>query len=283
MREFVLNFVPTGMVPTKSMVPDVPLQPDEVIAAVKTARRFGISIVHVHARDEQGDPTWRGDIYRRIVEGIRGVDPELMICVSTSGRSWSELEKRSECLLLDGDAKPDMASLTLSSLNFATQASLNSPTIIQDLAAIMKERSIKPELEVFDLGMVNYAKFLIKKGLVGPHYYFNIILGNIAGAQDTPLALGILLSELPQGSIWSGGGIGYAQLRTNVMALFNGGGVRVGLEDNIYWDVQRTRTTTNSELLARIVDLAEKVGCQPATPRRVRELLGMNHMPAVAS
>lgn len=283
MNDFVLNLAPTGMIPTKLTVAAVPLQPNEVIAEVKAARKFGIGIVHVHARDENGDPTWRGDIYRRIVEGIRGIDPDLVICVSTSGRTWSELERRSECLLLDGDAKPDMASLTLSSLNFAAQASLNSPTIIQDLAAIMKERAIKPELEVFDLGMMNYAKYLIKKGLLDPPFYFNIILGNIAGAQDTPLALGMLLSELPEGSIWSGGGIGLAQLRANVMALVNGGGVRVGLEDNIYWDAQRNRTTTNSELLERIVDLAAKMGCRPASPRRVRELLGIRQTPAVVS
>ncbi|MHC4424427.1 MAG: 3-keto-5-aminohexanoate cleavage protein, partial [Planctomycetota bacterium] len=103
---------------------------------------------------------------------------ELIICVSTSGRVFFEFEKRSAVLDLKGELKPDFGSLTLSSLNFNRQASVNTPQMIQDLAKKMLENNIRAELEAFDLGMINYAKYLIRKNLLKPPCYFNLILGN---------------------------------------------------------------------------------------------------------
>jgi len=193
--------------------------------------------------------------------------------VSTSGRNFSEFEKRSECLNLDGELKPDFGSLTLSSLNFNKQASINSPQMIQDLARMMLERGIKPELEVFDLGMINYAKYLISKGLLKAPYYFNLILGNIACAQADILHLGLMTKELPEGSIWSAGGVGDYQLPMNVIAIVADGGVRIGLEDNIWYDAERTRPATNRDLVKRIVMISRGMGLVPFTPKEARELL----------
>ena len=108
---------------------------------------------------------------------------EIILGVSTSGRNYPEFEKRSEVLEIKGPHKPEMASLTLSSLNFNRTASMNSPQMIQALVKKMNSYNIKPELEVFDLGMINYAKYLEQKGLLEPPHYFNLIVGNIACAQ----------------------------------------------------------------------------------------------------
>ncbi len=274
---FLLNFTPTGMIPTKAMTPHVPILPDEIITQVDEAVMLGANMVHLHARDLQdGNPTYKQELYGQIVAGVRARHPDLVICLSTSGRDFPGFRQRSECLDLTGDLKPDMGSLTLSSLNFNNQASMNSPEMIQALAGKMQERGIRPELEVFDLGMINYAHYLIKKGLITPPYYFNLILGNIACAQANLLSLGLMIKELPAESIWSVGGIGDAQLRMNAIGIIEGGGVRVGLEDNIYFDAERTRLATNQELVKRIVGIAAALGRTPYSQGEARALLGMS-------
>jgi uncharacterized protein (DUF849 family) len=206
-KHFILNFTPTGMTPTKEMSANVPIDTLEIIEQVLEAAEIGANMVHLHAREPStGRPTYHKDRYAAIIEGIRRYNRDLVLCVSTSGRHFFEFEKRSEVLELDGDLKPDFASLTLSSLNFNKQASINSPQMIQDLACKMRENNIRPELEAFDIGMINYAKYLIKKGFMSPPYYFNLILGNIACAQADMLNLGLMIKELPEGAIWSVGG-----------------------------------------------------------------------------
>ena len=223
----------------------------------------------------QASPPYKREVYAEITSGIRAKNKDLVISVSTSGRNFFEFEKRSEVLDLEGELKPDLASLTLSSLNFNTQASINSPEMIQALARKMMEKGIRPELEVFDLGMINYAKYLIRKGWIKPPYYFNLILGNIACAQANMLSLGLMISELPPGAIWSVGGVGDSQLRMNAMAIVAGGGVRVGLEDNIWYDEDRTRLASNRDLVDRVLDIANAMGRKPFGQKTIRERLGL--------
>jgi len=273
-KKFILNFTPTGMIPTKEITSNVPVSPEEIVEQVLEVAGLGVNMVHIHARDiETGQPTYKKEVYAEILSGIRKKNREIIICVSTSGRTYSEFEKRSECLELTGDLKPDFGSLTLSSVNFNDQASINSPQMIKDLAKMMQGRGIKPELEAFDLGMINYAHYLIKKGLINPPYYFNLILGNIACAQANLLSLGLIVKELPENSIWSAGGIGDFQLTVNALSIVAGGGVRIGLEDNIYFDSERTRLATNHELVQRIVGIAKVLGRRPYTCKEARQIL----------
>jgi uncharacterized protein (DUF849 family) len=264
------------MIPTKDMSHKVPIAPNEIIEQVLEASGLGVNMVHLHAREpETGLPTYREDIYAEIIRGIRKENKELIICVSTSGRVFFEFEKRSAVLDLKGELKPDFGSLTLSSLNFNRQASVNTPQMIQDLAKKMLENNIRAELEAFDLGMINYAKYLIRKNLLKPPCYFNLILGNIACAQANLLSLGLMTKELPEGAIWSAGGVGSFQLRTNAMALVAGGGVRIGLEDNIWYDEQRTRLASNRDLIERILIIGKALGREPYTQKEARKLLGI--------
>jgi uncharacterized protein (DUF849 family) len=276
LNKFIFNYTPNGMIPTKRMTKFVPISPNEIIENVLEAHDMGVNMVHLHARDLiTGLPSYKKEIYAEIISGIRSCAQDLVICISTSGRNWPEFEKRSEVLELDGIYKPDFASLTLSSLNFSNQASINSPDMIKQLALKMQQNNIKPELEVFDLGMINYAKYLIQKKIVKPPHYFNIILGNVSGAQADLLNLGFMVNELPPNSIWSAGGIGNVQLKANMLSLLSGGGVRIGLEDNIWYDTDRSRLASNMDLLKRIIEFTKVIGREPFTPAETRKLLGL--------
>ena len=252
-QDVIINFTPTGMIPTRAMTPHVPLSAQEIIEQVHQANEIGITVTHLHARDERGAPTYQKAVYARILEGVRKYCPELVICLSLSGRNFNEFAKRSEAIEL----YPDMGSLTLSSLNFPQQASVNDPDMIAKLATKMQEYGVHPELEIFDLGMINYARYLMRKARITPPFYFNIILGNVAGMQVNAQSIGAALSQLPANSHWALGGIGAQQLPANSIAIALGGGVRVGLEDNLFLDAGRSRLASNADLLRRVHTLME--------------------------
>ena len=274
--DLILNFTPTGMIPTKEMTPHVPISAEEIVEDVRRAVDIGITMVHLHARDAAtGKSTYKAEVFGEIIAGIRSFSKDLVVCVSLSGRSIHEFEKRAEPLQLEGDLKPDMGSLTLSSLNFNRVASVNSPEMIQKLANEMRSRGILAELEAFDAGMINYGKYLEKKGILEPPHYFNLLLGNIACAQADLLHTGIMIHDLPDNSFWSLAGIGNYQWMMNSIAIVSGGGVRVGLEDNIWFDTARTRLASNSDLLRRIHRLAEATERRVMSPAKLRELLNL--------
>jgi 3-keto-5-aminohexanoate cleavage enzyme len=273
-KKFILNFTPTGMIPDKDLNPHVPITVDEIIDDVLKVSALGVSMVHLHARDPvTGAPTYMKEIYGEIIKGIRRKNKDIILCVSTSGRNFKSFTKRSECLDLKDELKPDFASLTLSSVNFNKQASMNAPDMIKKLAKKMLAQNIRPELEVFDLGMINYAKYLIRKGLLTPPYYFNLILGNIACAQADMLPLGLMIKELPENSYWSVGGIGNWQLKMNVLSIISGGGIRIGLEDNLWYDDERQRLATNYSLVKRILEIAGSCGYRPYNVKEARQIL----------
>src|SRR4029077_809253 len=263
------------MVPTKAMTPHVPISAGEIIEDVLCCAEIGITMVHLHARDQDGLPTYKAEVYGRLIEGIRRYAPQLVICVSLSGRNVQDFAKRAEPLGLQGLQKPDMGSLTLSSLNFTGQASVNEPETIKMLAHDMLKRGIVPELEICDLGMFNYASYLIEKALLQPPYYANVFLGNIASAQLDLLHAGMLLRDLPEGTRWSLGGLGDAQLPANALALAMGGGVRVGLEDSIYTDRGRRTLATNQDLVRRMHALSRLHGREIMTPLEFRDIMAM--------
>jgi 3-oxoadipate:acetyl-CoA acetyltransferase len=279
--EVIVNFCPTGMIPTKAMTPHVPVAPAEVIDDACRALERGVAVVHLHARDRQGRPTYRGEIYETMILGIRGHFPDAIMCVSCSGRNFPEFARRSEVLELTGAARPDLASLTLTSLDFPTGTSQNDPEMVLALASKMVERGIKPELEVFDFGMISAANLLIAKDRLGaPPYYFNLLLGSRYSVPATARHLSNLVEDLPPESVWSVAGIGLFQLPMNTLGIAMGGHCRVGLEDNVYYDFGRTELGTNLALVERVAHLAETFGRPLATPARARKLLGLGPAPS---
>jgi uncharacterized protein (DUF849 family) len=168
-----------------------------------------------------------------------------------------------------------MASLTLGSMNFPRQASVNDPAVIRGLAEKMRERGITPELEVFDLGMVDYSKFLIGRQVLTAPLYFNLFLGSLGTLSATPFNLATMIQSLPDDASWGAAGIGRFQFFVNSMAITMGGHVRVGLEDNLYLDTEKKVPATNPALVERIVRLADAAGREIATPADARRLIGL--------
>jgi uncharacterized protein (DUF849 family) len=263
------------MIPQKQFTTYVPIQPEEIIEQAVEAHDLGASIVHLHARNRDGTPTSDPVVFEQIISGIRCERPELICCATTSGRGGLPFEARSAILHLDGNAKPDMASLTLSSMNFSTGPSVNSPATIERLAQIMKERGIKPELEIFDAGMINFARYLERHRIIGGTKYFNILLGGISSAPATIHSLSYLVQSLPSNSIWSAAGLGGFQLPINTISIAAGGHVRVGLEDNVHFDAARTKLATNADLIRRVVSTAKLLERPIASAQESRRLLGL--------
>jgi len=272
----IINVCLTGMIPTKEMTGFVPVTPEEIARDAVLCCDAGASIVHLHARDIDGRPTWKAEIYERIITLIRHERPELICCVSTSGRNWSEFEKRSEVLHLSGMAKPDMGSLTLGSLNFPTGPSVNSIEMVTHLASAMQEKGIKPELEVFDAGMLNLGKILESKGILKGTKYWNFLFGNINSIPADTKSLNYLISLLPENSIWAAAGIGQFQLPMNAAAIIMGGNVRVGIEDNIFYDYEKKNLASNVDLVKRLKRIADEIYRPVASATEVRKILGLN-------
>jgi 3-keto-5-aminohexanoate cleavage enzyme len=282
-QRLIINLAPTGMVPTTRDNASLPVTPQAIASDAARCRALGASIVHLHARDADGSPTWRPEIYGDVITQVRREAPDVIVCVSTSGRTFKTFEERAAVLDLDGDARPEMASLTLGSMNFPTQASVNEPAMIERLAGRMQERGIVPELEVFDLGMLDYARYLIDRQILQPPFYVNLLLGSRGTLAATPLNLALMTQALPHGAVWAGAGIGRFQFSVNAMSVTMGGHVRVGLEDNLYMDVAKSRPATNVTLVERIVALARAVGREPAAPDEARTMIGLQPRPAVAA
>ncbi|WP_296380323.1 3-keto-5-aminohexanoate cleavage protein [Winogradskyella sp.] len=266
LNKIIINFCPTGMIPTKAHTPFVPISPSEIIEQTHQAYEVGITIAHLHAREDNGVPTHRSSVYTKIFEGVRKYCPDLIICGSTSGRNVSEFEKRSEIIEL----MPDMCSLTLSSLNFIKNASVNNPDMIIKLAEKMKAYGVIPELECFGLGMINYGKYLIEKNIIEGPYYWNLLFGNISGMQADLTTISTALQQIPKNSKVVFAGLGVNQLKVNSLAISQSYGVRVGLEDNIWYDTKKTQKATNIQLLKRIHQLIEINEKEFKTPLSLR-------------
>ena len=262
----IVNFTPTGTQTTRDNS-FAPLMPNEIIDDVHAANEIGISIVHLHARDEITlENTYKKETYQKIIEGIKKYCPDLLICVSLTGRNFPELEKRSEVLQL----YPDMGSLTMSSLNFPTGASVNQPETILALIKEMDKYGVQPEIECFDTGMLNYTNYLISKNVLTPPYHINIIFGNIFNAQCEFGTLSSIKNNLPSNAFTCLGGIGSQQLKSITYGLLDFDGIRIGLEDNLYY--KDKEKTTNIELLKRAHRIMHELNTEYYTPTELRKI-----------
>jgi 3-keto-5-aminohexanoate cleavage enzyme len=269
--KLIVTLAPTGMIPTKNQTPHVPITPNEIANDTYEAYKLGTSIVHVHARDQNGQPTYKKEIFEEIFKEIKRKCPDIIICASTSGRVHPHVEHRSEVL----DLYPEMASLTLGSLNFPQHPSINSMETIKKLANLMKERNILPELEIFEAGFINTAKYLARKNYLRRPLHFSLLLGSLGSFPPGIGDLAYLVQSLPSGSSWSATGIGRFQTQINVSAILMGGHVRVGIEDSIYYNYPKEELATNANLVGRIGRIANELGREIANPEETREILGI--------
>jgi 3-keto-5-aminohexanoate cleavage enzyme len=272
-KKLIINVALTGIIPTKDQNPFVPLTPQEIARDAKKVSLLGASIIHIHAREKDGVPTYKKKIYKEIIERIRDACDDIIITVSTSGRRTKNIAQRMEVLGLDGVSKPDMASLTLGSMNFKEDFSLNPPETIAKLIKTMQHAGIKPELEIFDTGMAAYAGYLFKNKYFEGLHYANLILGSLGTMAATPKHLVHLVDELHEEIIWGATGVGQFAFGIQRLSIAMGGHVRVGLEDSIYMDAEKRELATNEKLVMRVRKVAEAIEREIATTKEVRKLL----------
>lgn len=270
-EKVIINAAVTGCVLTRNDNPNLPVTPAEIAAEGRRLRDAGAAILHVHARKPDGTPASGAAAYVEVVELVRRACPDLICCVSLTGRFDQDIARRAEALC----AKPEMASLSLGSMNFPGGPSVNSPEAIRELARLIYESGAVPEFEVFEAGFINYANYLIQRKELRPPYYFNLIFGSLGAAPLDLLGMGHMVALLPPGAIWAAGGIGRYQLDANLMALAAGGHVRVGLEDNPCMDRARKVPADNVRLVERIVRIARDIGREPASPDEARAIIGL--------
>ncbi|MBA3445919.1 MAG: 3-keto-5-aminohexanoate cleavage protein [Gemmatimonadales bacterium] len=268
--DLIVSFCPTGMIPTKPTTPHAPITPAEVIDEACGALEQGVALVHLHAPDEQEKA------FETMILGIRGHFPDAIVCVSGSGRSHSSFERRSEILELTGAARPDLASLPMTSLDFPIGTNQNAPEMVMALAERMVARGIKPEVECLDFGMISAANMLISKGLLGePPYYFSLLLSSGYSVPVTARHLSNMVEDLPQDSLWSAAGTGLFQVPVNTLAVAMGGHCRLWPEGNIYQGLRRTALATKLGLVERVKLLTESFGRPLASSQHARRLLGL--------
>lgn len=274
MDPMIINLAVTGTVHSKSDNPNLPVTVDEIVEDVCRCSEIGATMVHIHAR-EKGEPSYRKGIFREIISAVKE-NSDVVICVSTSGRIFGSLNKRTSVLNLDGEVKPDLASITPGSLNFPNSANVNPPGVIKKILEKIKRMGIKPEYEIFETGMINYVNYLRRKGYDDdPDPYFNLFLGSLGTMPARESDLDHLVGTLKNGSIWAAAGIGRYQLPVNTMAIRKGGHVRVGLEDSLYFDYKTRNYASNPDLVRRIVEIAKEEGRRISTVDETRAILGI--------
>lgn len=270
MQKLIITAALTGAEVTRAQQPALPITPDEIAVAAEECARAGASIVHVHARNPDGSPTQDKETYRQIIQAIKA-RCDVIVQVSTGGAVGMTPQERLAPVTL----VPEMATLSMGTVNFGGDVFMNHPADMEVFAQAMQQHGVKPELEIFDSGMLTTANRWLKKGLLTGPLHFDFVLGIPGGMAGTPEALMYLKSQLPEGATWTVAGIGAAQLPLGTLAILLGGHVRVGFEDNVYYR-KGELAQSNAQLVARIARISAELGRVVATPDEARKLLGLN-------
>ncbi len=267
MNRVVVTAALTGPLAMKSDNPALPYTPEEIAIAATDAYAAGATVAHVHVRDERGRPTANVDIARQAIERIQAACP-ILVQLSTGVGVDVSLEDRSRLVEL----RPRMASLNPCTMTFGDAVFINPPNGVRRLAARMMELGVKPELEVYDSGHVDFVLQLLKEGLLAEPLQFSIVMGVRGGMSATVENLLSTVRRLPRGAVWQAIAIGRANLDLSTVAITEGGNVRTGLEDTLY--VSKGVLAPNSAVLvARLVAIAKMLGREPATLDETRAIL----------
>lgn len=270
-RPVVVAVAITGSVPRKKDNPNLPVLPAEQIASTRAAFEAGASLVHIHVRNDDETPSSDPDRFAEVQAGIREACPGMIIQFSTGGRGRDPAARGLSLV-----HRPDMASLSTGSVNFPTIVYENPTSLVNDLAARMREHGIAPEIEIFDLSHIHAARRLIDQGLIGPHPHIQFVMGVKNAMPADEVLLDILLAEAKRvvpGASWTAAGIGREQMRVMEWALARGANaVRTGMEDNIRAAKDRL-ASGNAELVEMAVEAIGRHDSRAATPAEARAIL----------
>ena len=270
MEKLIITTALTGNVPSKEMNPHVPVTPAEIAADVDRCADAGACLFHVHARDHEQKPTLDPAVFREIALTIKRSAPDVILQISTGARAGKDWDARANPIRL----LPEMGSFTTGSNNLPGIVYANAPQFIEYLAKVFQETGVKPEIEVFETGMINNALFLQRKGLIDGPLHFDFVLGAPGAMPGSVKNLLFLTESIPPGSTWTIAGIGRAEIPLATAAIVMGGHVRVGLEDNLR--MPDGSPASNPTLVEKVVAIAREVGREIATPAEAREILSLN-------
>ena len=273
----IITVATTGAWPKKENNPNVPLQPEEIAEEVYQCWKLGAAVAHIHVRDEQGNDSMKVETFKKVMDLIRGNHPDCDIIfnlTAAGGIANSEEARMAPFIQL----KPEMASFDCGTMNWMYLGIFNNnPQFLEKMGYAMQEAGVKPEIEVFDPGMINDAAYYLKKGILKAPLHFQFCMGCAGGIPATIENLVFMrdtLNKLVPGSTWSAFGVGKGAMEIMYSAIAAGGNIRVGMEDNVVYK-KGVLAESNMQLIARARRVIEEFGCEVATPDEAREILGL--------
>ncbi len=271
MEKLIITACICGAEVTKEQNPAVPYTVEEIAREAKAAYDAGAALIHLHVREDDGTPTQSKERFDACIKAIKEVCPDVIVQVSTGGAVGMTNEERLQPLELN----PEMATLDCGTCNFGgDEIFVNTENMIIDFVNKMNEKNVKPEIEVFDKGMVDMAIRLNKKGYIKSPMHFDFVMGVNGGISAEARDLVFMVGSIPPGSTWTVAGVGRNQFPMAAMGILMGGHVRVGFEDNVYLE-KGVPAKSNGELVAKAARLAKELGREIATPAEAREILGL--------
>lgn len=286
-RPVIISCALTGAAELSGKNKAVPVTPQEIADSAIAVARAGAAIAHIHVREPgTGKPSMRLELYREVVERIRQSGVDVLINLTTgagarylpgtqdplvaaAGTTLTHWQRRVEHVVA---LKPDVCSLDVGTLNFGEWVFVNTPADLREMAKTIRQTGVKPELEVFDLGHIRLARYLVENDLIAQPPLFQLCLGIPWGAPATPETMMAMRDQLPDGAIWASFGIGAAQFPMVAQAVLLGGHVRVGFEDNLYL-AHGVPAPSNAALVEKAVEIIKQLGERPATPSETRQIL----------
>ena len=271
-NKVILTVAPTGAWPTKKETPYVPLQPREIADEIYACWKAGASIAHIHVRDDEDKSSMSFEKFEETVRYIRETDCDIVINLTTSGQLGLDDEARMKHVI---ELKPDIASYDCGSMNWMHSTVFeNSPRFLEKLGLAMQENNVKPEIEIFDAGMIYNALYYLKKGILKAPLHFQFVLGAAGGMDATVENLVFLKSLLPENCTWGALGIGKGHLPIMYAALALGGHLRVGMEDNVFYS-KGVLAKSNVEFVERTKRIVKELNKEIASPDEARQILGL--------
>ena len=287
-NEVIVTCAVTGAGDTLGKHPEVPVTPEQISNAAIAAAKAGASVAHIHVRDpETGLGSRDTNLFKEVVERIRDSETDVVINLTAGmGGDWVPSEENpsmpgpgtdmigpEERLAHVKEIHPEICSLDCGTMNFGNgnEIYISPPGYLREMASMIQEWGVKPELEVFELGQIRFAKQMIKEGLINEPPMFQICLGIPWGAEQTVDSMKVMKDELPTNASWASFGIGRMQMPMAAAAVAMGGNVRVGLEDNLYLD--KGVLASNDQLVTRVIEIIQRMGSRVLSPQETRDKL----------
>ena len=287
-NEVIVTCAVTGAGDTLGKHPEVPVTPEQISNAAIAAAKAGASVAHIHVRDpETGLGSRDVNLFKEVVERIRDSNTDVVINLTAGmGGDWVPSEENpsmpgpgtdmigpEERLAHVKEIHPEICSLDCGTMNFGNgnEIYISTPGYLREMASMIQEWGVKPELEVFELGQIRFAKQMIREGLINEPPMFQICLGIPWGAEQTVDSMKVMKDELPTNASWASFGIGRMQMPMAAAAVAMGGNVRVGLEDNLY--LEKGVLASNDQLVTRVIEIIQRMGSRVLSPKETRDKL----------